>query len=105
MLEFVETAYFTKLIDGYLSDEVQREMQNELFKNPTKGDLIQGTGGCRKLRVADASRGKGKRGGFRVIYFLKDDVVYFFDVFSKNETEDLSPNQKRLLKQAVKEIP
>lgn len=104
MLEFVETAYFAKLIDSHLSDEAQREMQNELFKNPTKGDLIQGTGGCRKLRVADANRGKGKRGGFRVIYFLKDDTVYFFDMFAKNELEDLSSTQKRLLKQVAKEI-
>jgi hypothetical protein len=104
MLEFVETAYFANLIDNYLGDEAQREIQNELFKNPTKGDLIQGTGGCRKLRVADTHRGKGKRGGFRVIYYLKHDTVYFFDMFAKNEVEDLSPAQKRLLNQVAKEI-
>jgi hypothetical protein len=79
-------------------------MQNELLLLPEKGDLIQGTGGCRKLRVADDTRGKGKRSGLRVIYFLKGAILYFLDVYSKNEASDLSPTQKRLFKEAVKEI-
>jgi mRNA-degrading endonuclease RelE of RelBE toxin-antitoxin system len=74
-LVFIETPYFIKRIDSVMTDEAQRAMQNELLLNAEKGDLIQGTGGCRKLRVADESRGKGKRGGFRVIYFLKDSKV------------------------------
>lgn len=104
MLEFVETPYFIKRIDALLSDEARRAMQNELLLLPEKGDLIQGTGGCRKLRVADEARGKGKRGGLRVIYFLKRDRLYFLDVYGKNEASDLSPLQKRLFKEAVKEI-
>jgi hypothetical protein len=104
MLEFVETPYFITRIDALLSDEARRAMQNELLLLPEKGDLIQGTGGCRKLRVADETRGKGKRGGLRVIYFLKRDRVYFLDVYNKNEASDLSPMQKRLFKGAVKEI-
>lgn len=103
-LEFVETPYFIKRIDALLGDEARRVIQNELLISPEKGDLIQGTGGCRKLRVADETRGKGKRGGLRVIYFLKRDRVYFLDVYSKNEASDLSPTQKRLFKEAVKEI-
>jgi hypothetical protein len=104
MLEFIETPYFIKRIDALLSDEARRAMQNELLLQPEMGDLIQGTGGCRKLRVADEKRAKGKRGGLRVIYFLKGARLYFFDVYSKNEASDLSPMQKRLFKQAVKEI-
>jgi hypothetical protein len=104
MLEFVETPHFIKRIDAFLGDEARRAMQNEFLVSPEKGDLIQGTGGCRKLLVADEARGEGKRGGLRVIYFLRRDRVYFLNVYSKNEASDLSPTQKRLFKEAVKEI-
>jgi hypothetical protein len=103
-LEFIETPYFIKRIDQLMDDEARRVMQNELLFNAEKGDLIQGTSGCRKLRATDEARGKGKRGGLRVIYYLKGSSVYFFNVYGKNEASDLSPEQKRLLKQLVKEI-
>jgi hypothetical protein len=44
-------------------------LQLELMDNPTAGDVMEGTGGLRKLRQADPRRGKGKRGGLRVIYY------------------------------------
>ena len=40
-----------------------------MLKDPEAGDVITGTGGLRKLRHGDATRGKGKRGGLRIIYF------------------------------------
>ena len=64
---FVESSMFEKYRTSYLSDEEYRQLQNELLKIPTKGDVIKGTGGLRKIRTA--SKGKGKRGGARVIYF------------------------------------
>jgi len=57
---FVESSFFEKYRDSYLSSEQYRELQNELLSNPKKGDLIQSTGGLRKIRVA--SKSKGKRG-------------------------------------------
>jgi hypothetical protein len=44
-------------------------LQNALLDNPEAGDVIEGTGGLRKVRHGDVRRGKGKRGGLRVIYF------------------------------------
>ena len=54
----------------HISDEAYRLFQNELLDNPEKGDVIQGTGGLRKIRLSDHSRHKGKRGGARAIILL-----------------------------------
>lgn len=56
----------------YLDDEGLRGLQNSIPKSPEAGDLITGTGGLRKLRHGDASRGKGKQGGLRVIFFWRE---------------------------------
>jgi hypothetical protein len=69
MVEFIELSTFTKSIKGILRDEDVRTLQNEIMQEPSKGDLIPGGGGLRKLRFADSSRNKGKRGGLRVIYY------------------------------------
>jgi hypothetical protein len=102
-LVFIETAQFSKLSQRELADEGVRELQNELLRDPLQGRIIQGAGGCRKTRFADASRNKGKRGGYRIIYFLEDDRCYLLDLFSKNEASDLTPAQKQILKRYVKE--
>jgi hypothetical protein len=71
------------------SDEIDN-LINDLSSNPMAGDEIQGTGGCRKLRVA--GRGKGKSGGYRTITFYSGQVmpVFLIAVFSKGEKSDLS---------------
>ncbi|VEI48169.1 toxin HigB-2 [Actinobacillus equuli] len=68
-LVFVELPPFERYRQKHLSDEEYRHFQNELLENPNKGDLIQGTNGLRKIRIADMQRNKGKRGGARVIYY------------------------------------
>ena len=62
------------------------------------------TGGLRKLRFADARRGKGKRGGLRVIYYWWDAGLQFwlFTVYDKDEMEDLTPQQRKMLKAMIK---
>jgi putative transcriptional regulator len=81
-----------------LSDEEYRQLQNELLKTPTKGDVIQGTGGLRKVRVA--SKGKGKRGGARVIYYYLNSFkrFYLLTIYAKNEVTNLTPQEKGQLK-------
>lgn len=64
---FVELPAFSRYRADYLDDEGFRALQNELVESPEKGDVIEGTGGLRKLRRPDQRRGKGKRGGLRVI--------------------------------------
>lgn len=66
---FVELPSFSRFRADYLDDEGLRSLQNALLANPDGGDVIEGTGGLRKLRHADRRRGKGKRGGLRVIYY------------------------------------
>ncbi len=66
---FVELPAFARHRADYLDDEGFRGLQNALLDNPEAGDVIEGTGGLREVRHADARRGKGKRGGLRVIYF------------------------------------
>lgn len=64
---FVELSPFSKYREDYLGDDDYRELQRELMTNPEAGDVIRGTGGLRKVRFGDKRRGKGKRGGLRVI--------------------------------------
>ena len=66
---FIELPAFERHRKDYLSDELFHGFQQELMKNPEAGDVIEGTGGLRKVRFVDERRNKGKRGGLRVIYY------------------------------------
>jgi len=66
---FIELPPFERYRQDYLTDEGYRNLQNFLLLTPKAGDVIAGTGGLRKLRFGDPKRGKGKRGGLRVIYY------------------------------------
>ena len=61
------------------------------------------TGGFRKLRWSDSRRGKGKRGGLRVIYYwLSDDrQMWMFAIYDKGELENLTAAQEKMLKEAI----
>ena len=68
-LTFVELPAFSRYREDYLDDDEYRKLQAELLAHPTAGDVIKSTGGLRKLRFGNSKRGKGKRGGIRVIYY------------------------------------
>ena len=101
---FVELPPFERTREEYLDDEAYRTLQLELMENPTAGAVIQGTGGLRKLRQTDPRRGKGKRGGLRVIYYWWSggDQFWLFTVYDKDQADDLTPGQRKLLKQFLK---
>ncbi|WP_235844607.1 type II toxin-antitoxin system RelE/ParE family toxin [Cupriavidus agavae] len=84
-----------------MDDEGFQLLQAALMLHPTGGDVIPGTGGLRKLRYADPRRGKGKRGGLRVIYYYWCGGLQFwlFSLYDKDGQADLSPAQKEQLKQ------
>lgn len=65
---FIELPAFSRYREDYLDDDDYRKLQAELLARPTSGSVIKGTGGLRKLRFGSSKRGKGKRGGIRVIY-------------------------------------
>lgn len=102
-MEFVEAPAFTRHLERYLADDQYRELQAALALNPDMGDLMPGTGGFRKLRWADPRRGKGRRGGLRVIYFhfRADEQVWLMTIYDKSEAADLSPQEKKALKAAM----
>ena len=104
-MEFIEAPTFTKLLSSYMDDGEYRGLQHALLLNPEAGDLIQGTGGFRKIRWADPRRGKGKRGGLRVIYFFfpEEKQIWLLTLYGKDEADDLSSNQKHALKSAIEE--
>ena len=96
---FVELPPFQRVRSRYLGDDDYRALQLALLADPAAGDLIEGTGGLRKLRRPDPRRGKGKRGGLRVIYYwwLGGEQFWLFTVYDKDEADDLTADQKRLL--------
>lgn len=96
---FVETPTFTRRITALGLEDSLRELQYALLKNPTAGVVDPGTGGLRKVRIADPGRGKGKRGGGRVHYLWLPDVsiVYLIYVYAKDELATLAPQQKSQL--------
>jgi hypothetical protein len=69
-----------------------------IARGPERGDLIPGTGGVRKLRIA--ASGRGKRGGARVIYYFFDEhnPIYLLTVFAKNERSDISAAERNALR-------
>jgi len=87
------------------SAEVLSAIQSDLLDNPERGRVVQGLGGIRKARAPDPSRGKGKRGGFRYLYlyFFSDQEIYLLYLFDKDEREDLSPKQRKLLRDLAAE--
>ena len=96
---------FERFRQDYLSDEAYRGLQNEMLKAPETGDVITGTGGLRKIRHGDTQRGKGKRGGLRVIYFWWETQRQFwlFTLYDKSEMDDLSPKDRAALKVMLKQ--
>jgi hypothetical protein len=104
-MEFFEAPAFTLYVSSYLTDDEYREMQGRLANAPEAGDMIPGTGGFRKLRWADPKRGKGQRGGLRVIYyyFPEERQIWLITLYGKNEASDLTPKQKQALKSAIED--
>ncbi len=102
-MEFFGAPVFTRYLSEYLDDEAYRKLQQELARKPEAGDVIPGTGGFRKIRWADARRGKGRRGGLRVIYcyFASEHRIWLMTLYGKNEAADLTPAERRLLKRAI----
>ena len=102
-MEFFETPAFTRHIGSYLEDDEYAALQAFLAGNPEAGDVMPGTGGFRKLRWGHEARGKGRRGGLRIIDYLltQDNQIWLFTLFGKAEAADLTPDQKRQLRASI----
>jgi mRNA-degrading endonuclease RelE of RelBE toxin-antitoxin system len=98
---FVETPIFTKRVLQLMDDESYAALQVHLAKRPDAGDLIRGSAGMRKIRWAGS--GRGKRGGLRIIYYwwVAKDRISMLLVYPKNERDDLTADQVKLLRKAL----
>ena len=99
----VETPVFTRRVLKLLTDDDYRLLQHELVARPDVRNIIRGSGGLRKVRWA--ATGRGKRGGVRVIYYWAVDreIILMLLIYGKNEQDDLTAEQLRVLKGLVEE--
>ncbi len=102
-MRFIETPVFTRAIVRLLADDEYRSLQLALLLRPESGRLIPGGGGLRKMRWS--LKGKGKRGGCRIIYYWDEpsETFYMLYAYRKSEREDLTIQQLRLLRRLVRE--
>jgi hypothetical protein len=101
MFTFIQTKLFTRLFDDLFTDDDLAELEEYLIANPETGVVIPGSGGVRKMRWG--APGRGKRGGVRIICYLRlrQERVWLLTLYPKNET-DAIPG--RILKQIKDEI-
>lgn len=101
MFEFIETPFFTKALEHYLDDDEYAKLQQHLNEHPEAGALVPGSGGVRKLRWALA--GRGKRGGLRVIYYLRTarSEIWMLTLYGKNVRENIPAHLLKQMREAI----
>jgi len=105
MRTFIEVPLFTKRWKEIgLGDDELRELQIMLLKDPESGPVMEGTGGIRKVRFSLDHRGKS--GSIRVCYtdFSEYEVTYLITAFEKKDQENLTSEEKNVLKKLVKSL-
>jgi mRNA-degrading endonuclease RelE of RelBE toxin-antitoxin system len=100
----VETPAFLNDSRSIKLSDVDRLIVSWIASNPPAGDPIEGTGGARKVRFP--GKGKGKRGGYRIITFFTgpDTPVFLLNIFSKNLKTDLTAKERGLLKTVLANV-
>ena len=97
---FVESRAFARVREVYLDDDEYAELQLSLMGNPDAGAVVPGSGGVRKLRWKVA--GGGKRGGLRVIYYVRRHLGEFWmlTLYSKGKQDNVPGHMLKRLKEA-----
>ncbi len=104
MFTFIETPLFTKLQSDFLSDDEYRELQSSLSGSPESGSVIPGSGGIRKLRWSMS--GRGKRGGLRVIYYLRvaREEIWMLTLYPKNVADNIPAHVLKKIREAIEDV-
>ena len=102
-IQIIQLRIFTELVGGLLTELEYWKLQETLAAQPDFGDLIPGGKGLRKFRWAMKSRGIGKRGGIRVIYYWhrSPNAIYFVTLYPKSKKDNLTPAQLKALADLV----
>ena len=102
---FIELPPFTRKHD-LLGDNGLRVLQAMLNADPESGDVMQGTGGARKVRVQVQDRNEGKSGGARVIYYFraKSGRIYLLTIIDKKDKPNLNANEKAIIKTIIDKL-
>ena len=102
MFTFIESAAFDRVRPLYLDDGEYAELQEFMMQNPEAGNIVRGSGGVRKLRWR--REGAGKRGGLRVIYFVRNQPNEFWmlALYAKAKQENVPAHILKQLKEAFR---
>ena len=97
MLTIAEVPEYIRRSEKLLTEEERRDIVDYLAANPKAGDILEGTGGVRKLRWG--RQGRGKSGGVRVIYYVHSELtpLYLLTLFAKNERANLTKAERNEL--------
>ena len=100
-MQFIETSIFTRQVISLLADDEYSQLQATLLINPDTGVIIPHSGGLRKVRWSMS--GRGNRSGVRAIYywFVASDQILMLFMYPKNEKDDLTPAQLKVLREIV----
>ena len=103
MYTIAETPTFSNAAKALWSEEEHGEFCTFIATNPLAGDVIPGSGGCRKVRFAIA--GRGKRGGVRVIYYnqLAEGMIYLLVIYAKAERGNIPAHLLKAIKESLDE--
>jgi hypothetical protein len=103
MFSFIETRLFTRLVLDYMTDDEYSGLQRALMSDPEAGPVIPGSGGVRKVRWA--APGRGKRGGYRVIYYARraHGVIWMLTMYPKNVADNIPAHVLRQIRKEVED--
>ena len=102
---FVESKVFSNQVRE-LPAAILANIQSDLVQNPERGDLVKGTHGVRKARVADPGSSRGKSGSYRYLYLYLERAgsIHLLYLFRKGVQADLSPDQTRIIGELSQQI-
>lgn len=101
----VLTDKFRKTVKKLLNDQDLASLVDYLQLDPEAGDVIQGTGGVRKLRWANPKSNKGKSGGLRILYYYaKGTLILLLSAYSKSNAENITAEQKNELNKNISSL-
>lgn len=101
MLTIAESVIFSRYVSDYWTEEERGEFAAWIAEHFDAGDVVRGSGGCRKVRWS--RKGTGKSGGVRVIYYnmLEEGTIWLLLIYAKNENESIAAHILKAVKEEI----